>query len=64
MLIHPEVNEGSEESELGAGGEDQEERLDFPAEVNTFHLMEQQQQLPEVLKERSVYFILELKELA
>ena len=48
--VHPEVNEGSEESKLGAGGEDQQERLDFPAEVNTFHLVEQQQELSEVLK--------------
>ena len=57
MLIHPEVNEGSQESELGAGGEDQQERLDFPAEVNTFHLVEQQQELSEVLKILLIWLI-------
>ena len=50
FLIHPEVNEGSEESELGEGGEDQEERLDLPVEVNALHLVEQQKELAEVLK--------------
>ena len=50
FLTHPEVNEGSEESQLGAGSEDQQERLHFPVEVNTFHLVEQQEELSEVLK--------------
>ena len=49
-LAHPEVDVGSEESELGEGGEDQEERLHFPADVNLFHLVEQQEELAKVLK--------------
>ena len=50
LLTHPEVDVGSEESELGEGGKDQEERLPFPVEVNFFHLVEQQEELPKVLK--------------
>ena len=50
FLIHPEVNVGSEESKLGEGSEDQQERLYFPVEVNTFHLVKQQEELSEVLK--------------
>ena len=52
LLTHPEVDVGSEEGELGEGGEDQEERLHFPVDVNFFHLVEQQEELPEVLKIR------------
>ena len=48
--IYPEVNEGSEESELGEGSEDQEDRLHVPVEINTLHLMEQEKELAEVLK--------------
>ena len=50
FLIHPEVDVGSEEGELGAGGEDQQERLHSPAEVNALHPVEQQEELSEVLK--------------
>ena len=50
LLIHPEVDVGSEESELGEGSKDQEERLPFPVDVNFFHLVEQQEELAEVLK--------------
>ena len=50
ILFHPEVNEGPEESELGAGGEDQQTRLDFPVEVDTLHRVKQQEELSEVLK--------------
>ena len=49
-LIHPEVDVGAQESELGAGGEDQQTRLDFPVEVDTLHRVKQQEELSRVLK--------------
>ena len=49
-LIHPEVDVGAQESELGAGGEDQQTRLDFPVEVDTLHRVKQQEELSGVLK--------------
>ena len=50
FLCHPEVDVGAQESELGAGGEDQQTRLDFPVEVDTLHRVKQQEQLSRVLK--------------
>ena len=49
FLSNPEENEGAKETELGAGGEDQQDRLDFPAESNTLHPVKQQEELSEVL---------------
>ena len=49
FLIQPEVDVGAEETKLGEGGEDQQDRLDFPVESNTLHPMKQQEQLSEVL---------------
>ena len=50
FLCHPEVDVGAQESELGAGGEDQQTRLDFPVEVDTLHRVKQQEELSGVLK--------------
>jgi len=55
FLINPEINEGSEESKLSDGSEDDEECLHFPVEVNTFHLVKQQEELTEVLR---IYFLI------
>ena len=50
FLSNPEVNEGAKETELGAGGEDQQDRLDLPVESNTLHPVKQQEELSKVLK--------------
>ena len=54
ILFHPEVNEGSEESELGAGREDHQGCLNFPAESLPLHLVKQQQELSEILRTRRI----------
>ena len=54
ILFHPEVNEGPEEYELGAGGEDQQNCLNLPVEFVPLHLVKQQEQLSEILKTRQI----------
>ena len=55
ILFHPEVNEGPEEYELGAGGEDQQNCLNktvFPVRPESvpLHLLKQEEELSEILK--------------
>ena len=53
-LIPPEVDESYEESELGAGREDQQNPFCFPIHPVVFHLVEEQEDLSEVLKTRDL----------
>ena len=50
ILIPPEVDESYEESELGAGREDQQNPFCFPIHPVVLHLVEEQEDLSEVLK--------------